>query len=68
LSQDLFRNAEWPVITEGNSELPIHCLHRKLAENPSGVSGEDHGLWPWGNAKRRRDDAAFLYSTPSGVK
>jgi KDO2-lipid IV(A) lauroyltransferase len=24
----------------------------------------DHGLWPWGNGKRRRDGAAFLCSTP----
>jgi hypothetical protein len=24
----------------------------------------DHGLWPWGHANRRREDAAFFRSAP----
>jgi hypothetical protein len=42
----------------------IHCPQRRLAEIPLGVSVMDHGLWPWGNAKPRREYAAFLFSTP----
>jgi hypothetical protein len=50
------------------SGASIHCPRKRLAEIPLGVSGVDHGLRPWGNAKRRRLTRLFFIPPLSGVK